>query len=122
MAEDKTNPKDKAGIKKPRLSLVSPHSILYEAMAMQNGAEKYGPYNWRGNAVRADIYVDACMRHLLQWFHGEETAQDSGVHHLAHAKGCLGILIDALETGNLIDNRPPIADVSGTIEKLSKKD
>jgi len=73
---------------------------------MMDGAGKYSSYNWRDNKVQADIYVDACMRHLLAWFEGEEFAEDSGCHHLGHARACLGILLDAQATGNLVDNRP----------------
>lgn len=108
------NPKDLIGVTKPRLSLVSPAGLIYEALAMANGAEKYGAYNWREKKVQALIYVEACMRHLLAWQEGEEKAQDSGVHHLAHAKACLGILIDALETESLLDNRP-IKGVAGRL-------
>lgn len=115
------NPKDKIGIKKARLSLVPTTSIIYQALAMENGADKYGPYNWRENSVRADIYIDATMRHLGQWYNGEELAEDSGVHHLAHAVACIGIIIDALETGNLIDNRPKPSSISALIERTSKK-
>jgi hypothetical protein len=117
---ESTNPKDLIGIKKPRLSLVSPASILYEALAMTNGAVKYGAFNWRDKKVQADIYVDACLRHLYSWYDGEELAQDSKVHHLAHAKACLGIIIDAMETGNLIDNRPKPGVMARLIEKNTK--
>ena len=103
---DQTNPKDLVGVRKPRLSLVPPVSLVYQALAMQDGAEKYSSYNWRKKKIQAGIYVDACLRHLLAWFDGEEAAEDSGLPHLAHAIACLGILIDAVEGGNLIDNRP----------------
>lgn len=73
---------------------------------MMDGARKYGPFNWRGNAVVASIYIDALIRHAMSWFEGEECADDSGVHHLGHAIACLGILLDAQETGNLVDDRP----------------
>jgi hypothetical protein len=43
---------------------------------------------------------------LFAWFDGEEVASDSGVHHLGHAMACLAILLDAQETGNLVDDRP----------------
>lgn len=118
---DETNPKDLIGIKKPRLSLVSPAGILYEALAMANGADKYGPYNWRDKKVQVMIYLEACMRHLLAYQDGEEVAADSKVPHLAHAKACLGIIIDALETGNLIDNRPKPGAMAALIEKFTKK-
>lgn len=116
-----SNPKDAIGIKKARISLVPATSVIYQALAMENGADKYGPYNWRDNAVRADIYVDAAMRHLFAWFNGEEEASDSGVHHLGHALSCIGIIIDAIETGNLIDNRPKPAPIGALIERTSKK-
>jgi hypothetical protein len=104
--EDQTNPKDRVGIHKPQLDLVSPASLIYEALAMQDGASKYGPWNWRKKKVKASIYYAACLRHLLAWMDGEEAAEDTGLPHLAHAKACLGILIDAVETGNLVDDRP----------------
>jgi hypothetical protein len=103
---DLTNPKDLLGVKKVSLSKVPPVAVAQCAMALMDGAEKYGAYNWREKAVRASIYVDACERHLLAWFDGEERAQDSGVHHLAHAMACLAILLDAQATGNLVDDRP----------------
>ena len=53
------NPKDRLGLKKVRLSLVPPSSIIYQALAMEDGAVKYGPYNWRENKVIASIYIDA---------------------------------------------------------------
>lgn len=100
------NPKTAFGSAKPSITKVPPASLIYQALGMMNGAKKYGPYNWRENEVTASIYVDAAMRHLLAWFDGEAIAQDSGVPHLAHAIASLGIIIDALETGNLIDDRP----------------
>lgn len=118
---ESTNPKDKIGIKKPRLSLVSPASLLYEALAMGDGAVKYGPYNWRGKKVQLSIYIDACKRHLDSFFDGEELTRDSKVPHLGAAKACIGIIIDALETGNLVDDRPPKGVMSDLIEKWTKK-
>lgn len=102
------NPKDLLGVEKVPMHLVPPVSVIYEAMALRDGAEKYGPYNWREKEVLASIYVGAAMRHLAAWFDGEELARDSGVHHLAHAKACLGILLDAMEGGCLLDDRPEI--------------
>ena len=114
------NPKDTIGIKKPSLSLVPPASILYEALAMENGAQKYGAYNWRTYKVKASVYLSACLRHLAAFQDGEEVAADSQVPHLAHAKACLGIIIDALETGTLIDDRPIKGPMSRLINKYTK--
>jgi hypothetical protein len=111
------NPKTAAGIKKPPLSRVPPSALIYASLAMNNGAQKYGAYNWREKDVTASIYIDACLRHLGAWFDGEEFAEDSGVPHLAHAVASLCILIDAAENGNLIDDRP----VKGPAAKLIKE-
>lgn len=120
MAED-SNPKDLIGANKPRLSLVPPAGLVYAALAMANGAEKYGPYNWREKKVQAMIYLEACQRHILSFQDGEENARDSGVPHLAHALACLLILIDAKETGSLIDNRPKGGVMAELVERYTKR-
>lgn len=125
-----TNPKDLMGIKKvPFLSVIPSSSLIYEALAMQYGAYEapradgvrgYGPYNWRDNKVIASIYVDACMRHIMDWVDGEANARDSKRPHLGHAKACLGILADAIESGNLIDDRPPAGPGPRLLEKWNR--
>lgn len=114
------NPKDILGASKPDLSLVPPAALIHIAEAMGNGAAKYGAYNWRGKQVQAMTYIAAAQRHLVQYLDGEEVASDSGVHHLAHAAACCAIVLDALETGNLKDNRPPAGAASRLIADLTK--
>ncbi len=114
------NPKDQYGKAKVAMELVPATSIIYEALAMADGANKYGPYNWRENEVRAGIYIGAAMRHLSAWYNGEENAEDSGVSHLGHAKACLGIIIDAMECEKLVDDRPVQAPVSELLTKNTK--
>jgi len=116
-----TNPKDLLGIKKVQLNLVPASSIIYQALAMEDGAVKYGPYNWRANKVIASIYVAAAMRHLQSWFDGEENATDSKKPHLAHALACIGIIVDAKETGNLVDDRPLPGAASKLIGEWEQK-
>lgn len=115
-----TNPKDLVGITKPQLDLIPPASLVYQAIAMQDGAQKYGPFNWREKKIQASIYYAAALRHLAQWYDGEENAEDSKKPHLAHAIACIGILIDAIETGNVIDNRPTPGAASNVIKKWTK--
>jgi hypothetical protein len=118
-----TNPKDLLGIRKVQLNLVPASSTIYQALAMENGAAKYGPYNFRDKKVKASIYVAACMRHLQAWYDsGEETADDSGVPHLGHALACLGIIVDASENGSLVDDRPTPGAAARLIKKWEKKD
>lgn len=111
------NPKDKIGVTKVALELVPATSMIYEALAMADGARKYGPYNWRENEVQANIYIGAALRHINAWYNGEEVAEDSGVHHLGHAKACLGIILDSLECGKLVDNRPLPAPVGDLLKR-----
>lgn len=113
------NPKDAIGMSKVDMSLVPAPATIHEAHAMMDGARKYGPYNWRENAVQARIYVAAAMRHLQQWLNGEEVAEDSGAHHLGHARACLGIILDAQEAGKLVDDRPIPLDTSALLTRLN---
>jgi hypothetical protein len=101
-----TNPKDLVGNTKVSLTKLPAIAVAQGAMAMMDGAEKYGPYNWRDKEVIAGIYVDAALRHLQCWFEGQECASDSKVHHLGHAIACCAILLDAQAKGKLVDNRP----------------
>jgi hypothetical protein len=115
------NPKDRIGILKPQVHLVPPSAILYMALGFEDGAKKYGPYNWRENAVKSTVYVGAAMRHLMSYFDREDEASDSHKPHLAHALACLAILVDATETGNLVDDRPAAGCAGPLIDRLTKK-
>ncbi len=114
-----TNPKDLLGASKVPLSKIPPIALLHLAMAMAEGAAKYGAFNWRDKAVQADIYIDATMRHLLAWADGEELSPDAQIHHLGHAMASLAILLDAQATGCLVDNRPKNGRTGEFLEKLN---
>jgi hypothetical protein len=103
---DTVNPKDLVGNTKVSISKLPVIAVIEGAMAMMDGAEKYGPYNWRDKEVKASVYVDAALRHLYCWFEGQELASDSLVHHLGHAIACCAILLDARAHGKLVDDRP----------------
>lgn len=109
------NPKDLIGAKKAPLHLVPPALLIETAAALANGAEKYGPYNWREKSVAASAYYSAAMRHLTAWWDGEDSAQDSGVDHLAHVAGCLAILLDARSIERMIDDRPIAGGAAGLL-------
>ena len=103
---DPANPKDVAGAKKPDVSLIPSSALLHEAKAMQNGADKYGPFNWRDRPIKMKSYLAAAMRHIQQLMDGEDFDPESGAHHAAHGRATLGIVLDAMENGTLIDDRP----------------
>lgn len=106
---DDENPKDRLGKAKPSMHFVPMIARLQEAIVMALGAKKYGSYNWREKKVLASVYSDAIDRHLAQWMDGEDMDEESGVSHLAHVRACCAILIDAIATGNLLDDRPKTA-------------
>lgn len=103
--KDEANPKDLIGQKKVPMGQVPPIAIAHEAAAMLDGTLKYGYRNYREKKVRATVYIDACLRHLYAWLDGQERAEDSGIHHLGHARACLGILLDAQANNSLLDDR-----------------
>lgn len=107
------NPKDALGAKKVSLTKLPAVAVAYGNLAMEDGALKYGPYNWRSKKIIASVYVDACKRHLDLWFEGQENASDSKVPNLAHALACISLLIDSQVTGNLQDDRPVIKGEDG---------
>ena len=100
------DPKKSQGEKKPQLQLIPPALNEATAQALQNGATKYGAWNWRENKVEMMTYLGAIRRHLDDFLEGENLAPDSGVHHLGHIAANCGILLDADKHGMLVDNRP----------------
>lgn len=109
MADDvkATNPKDAAATTRLDLSLVPDSAVAYCALAFVEGDQKYGGFNWRVAGVQTSVYVAALRRHVAKYFNGEWADPKTKVPHLANAIACLAVLIDAHETGNLNDDRPP---------------
>jgi len=60
------------------------------------------------------------MRHLMTWQDGEDY-DESGAHHLAHARACLGILLDAEDVGKLVDDRPQVGGSSRLLRQFSNQ-
>lgn len=114
------NPKDRLGVLKPLLHLAPPAVHLYMAEVFALGAQKYGPYNWRENKVRMTVYISAAMRHLLALLDGENTDPESGQPHAAHACACLAIILDAVATGNLVDDRPKAGAAARLIAEMTR--
>lgn len=100
------NPKTRLGALKVPLHLVPPSAKHFLAEALANGALKYGPYNWRDEPISISVYYGAAQRHLDAFWDGESLAEDSGVHHVAHAMACCALILDAMVQGKLNDDRP----------------
>ena len=102
-----TNPKDAMASGKVPFHTVPPAVVAEIALALAEGARKYGGYNWRKEGVLSSVYYSAALRHLGAWFEGEDTDPDSGLSHVTKAIAGLVVLRDAMIRGNVKDDRPP---------------
>jgi hypothetical protein len=115
-----SNPKDSVGTKKVPFSTVSAPVIAEIGLAMLEGSRKYGRHNYRAIGVRGSVYYDACLRHLTQWWEGEDIDPDSGLSHITKATACLVVLRDAMLLDKMVDDRPPKVR-QGWVAELNKK-
>ena len=121
MSEKKSsNPKDAVGIKKVPFSTISAPAMAELGLAMMEGARKYGRHNYRIAGVRGSVYYDACLRHLADWWEGEDIDPDSGLSHISKAMGCLMVLRDSMIYDNWVDDRPPKMP-KGWLKKYNEK-
>jgi len=101
-----SNPKDIIGIKKAPLSTLSCPVLFEMGLGMLEGARKYGRHNYRTIGVSATVYYDATLRHIMDWWEGEDIDPDSGLNHITKALTALMVLRDSMLIGNWIDDRP----------------
>ena len=106
-----TNPKDAIGIRKVNLSCLPAGVMMETAVALMEGAAKYGRHNYRGVGVRASVYYDAAAGHLMDWWEGDDIDAESGLSHVTKAIASLTVLRDAMLQGKLTDDRPPRSKV-----------
>lgn len=110
VATKPTNPKDAiSGSKVPARSVVPAQVVNDAALALLEGARKYGRHNYRIAGVRASVYIDATGHHLDSWWEGEDIDPDSGLSHVTKAIASLVVLRDSMMQGNWTDDRPPKA-------------
>lgn len=108
-----TNPKDSVGCTKPPMHCIPAHVLFEVGMGMFEGGWKYREANYRVIGVRASIYYDAAMRHLIAWWEGEDIDPASQIHHISKVISCLAVLRDCqmqAENGSGVDykdDRPP---------------
>jgi hypothetical protein len=104
------NPKDIAGMKKPGVAFVPAPVMMEVGAAMEEGARKYGPYNWREIPIQASVYYNAALRHLMAWWEREDIDPDSGISHVTKAISGLMVLRDAMRVESWRDDRPGASD------------
>jgi hypothetical protein len=101
-----TNPKDALGVAKVPLHCVSCAVQMEVGLAMMEGGRKYGTHNYREKGVRASVYYDAAMRHIMSYWEGEDIDPDSGLPHIIKAIATLTVLRDGQLMENVVDDRP----------------
>ena len=122
------NPKESEGAKKPARCHVPESSLSALHAAHNNGALKYGHFNWRATGVDVQTYLSACERHIEAFklalgkvpdglrigsypvcmvdggFDEVDPVTGIRVPHLGAAMASLSVMHDALMYGMLTDN------------------
>lgn len=103
------NPKDIAAQTegRARLDLLEPAADEQIVRALAAGADKYGLRNFTISQIEARTYVAAMRRHLTAFLRGEDFAEDTGFHHLAHVGANVHVVLAAIEASTFIDDRSP---------------
>lgn len=105
-----TNPKDAVAVAHLKFSSVPMRVLPGIALALSEGAWKYGRHNYRVAGVKASVYFDAVLDHLFAWQEGEDIDPDSGRNHIDKALAGLFVLRDCMLGGNWTDDRPPAVE------------
>jgi len=92
---------------KARLDLISPSLLFGLGQALEFGARKYSPNNWRRGFVYSRPFA-SMMRHLWKWWQGQDKDEESGMSHLWHAATCLMMLIEFEDLNLGQDDRPSV--------------
>jgi hypothetical protein len=87
--------------------------IALLAQAMQEGAEKYGRFNFLEDEIEARTYIASFCRHLFGdpstgsegWVNGEDVDEESGLPHIIKIMANCVVLEAARMHDKLIDNR-----------------
>lgn len=101
---DRVSSAIKADLCKAPLSLIPRSALIEEAHVLAYGAGKYDLHNWR-KGMEWSRLCDAILRHVTSFADGEDFDQESGLHHLAHARASCGFLIEYMESHPELDNR-----------------
>lgn len=99
------NPKDLIGATKVPFQVVPWSGVSYMAFCMYDGGVKYAPLNWRDLKIKLSIYAEAGLGHFASILDGEDFDPVTGLLHAGYAMSCGAIIIDAMVTDSLIDDR-----------------
>jgi len=118
--EQETNPKKAHGALKCPSGFTPKSAILEMGAVMAHGAHKYGAFNFRDTDIDCLTYIGAIDRHQALWEDGEDFDEETGYHHLASVMACCALIIDATQTGKLVDNRSKTGLIKATLKRLAQ--
>jgi hypothetical protein len=96
------------------------HLLMWKAVAgvvevLKYGSTKYAPRNWE-QGIRFSRLFASALRHMLQWWDGEDIDSESGLHHLKHAATNLLMIVEFIERNKTeFDDRPKHSQGSRTL-------
>ena len=100
------NPKEGAGAQKVPFSCIPCQPLGELAVAMYEGGYKYGKHNYRDSRIAASTYYEAILRHMMDFWEGEDIDPDSGLSHITKAIATLFVFRDAMMSEQWYDDRP----------------
>lgn len=95
--------KDDGG--KMPMELIAPELMVALSQVLRFGAEKYAPRNWEKGMDWSRVY-GAAQRHMWAWWARQDTDEETGLSHLAHAACCVMFLLAYEERKAGKDDRP----------------
>ena len=111
------------------LHLNCPAGAAHEAMAMRDGYIKYGYASFLNKDVTITALdcLGAAMRHIQKLIAGQDYDPSKyGAHHAGHARAMLGIYLECMEQGRLVDDRHQSAiegggrDISNMFDRMAQ--
>lgn len=114
-----SDPKRGAGQSKPPVHFIPGVAEVMVGLALETGASKYGPFNWRKESISITTYIGAIRRHASLMLDGELIDRESGLPHWAHIAASAMIAMDADAIGKLINDLPPRGGVPNLMAKVT---
>ena len=94
---------------KVRFELVPVDPLISIAKVFTAGAKINGDRDWEKGILWSEIY-GAILRHVTDWWNGEEADPGTGENPLAHAGTDIMILLEFIKTHPELDDRPKRKD------------
>jgi hypothetical protein len=90
------NADESGGVKhdgdKPRMDLLDAYALVELSKVLTFGAQKYAPDNWR-KGIKKSRLLAALLRHVFAYMGGQNTDEETGLSHIAHAMCCCMFLL-----------------------------